>query len=209
MDLHVYDEIVRHNIVNIGEVINLFDQTSLDHALDPPETLTQNGIIASLEGALLSTIETVTVPEGYVGLIMLRSTVARAGLVAPVTYADPGFYGTLTMEIFNSNKWAIHLIPGTHLWNMVIVPAPYEEMYHGRYQGQGAGVVNPKALTMEKDLWTGTQVIQSLSDVHNCAQGWVCEVHRDKPFEHGCSGPGIPCWFPGCALSMIGLDNPQ
>jgi deoxycytidine triphosphate deaminase len=153
MDLHVADEIVRDNIVNMGEVINLFDQVSLDKSLDPPDSLTQNGIIASLERVLLATMEEVAVPEGYVGLIMLRSTVARAGLVAPVTYADAGFYGTLTMEVFNSNKWGIHLIPGTHLWNMVIVPAPYEEIYQGRYQGQGFGVNKPKALSFEKDLY--------------------------------------------------------
>ncbi len=153
MDLHVDDFIVRDNFQSIGEVINLFDQVSLDRSLMPQGPLIGNGIIESHERVLLSTIETVAVPIGFVGLIMLRSTIARAGLIAPVTYADPGFVGTLTMEVFNSSKWGMDLIPGTHLWNMIVVPAPEEEAYNGRYQNQGQGVVGPKALDKDKDLW--------------------------------------------------------
>ncbi len=145
--------IVRDNFASIGEVINLFDQQSLDRSLMPPTALVGNGIIESHERVLLATIEVVEVPLGAVGLIMLRSTIARAGLIAPVTYADPGFVGTLTMEVFNSSKWGMDLIPGTHLWNMILVAAPHEEPYSGRYQNQPQGVVGPKALDKEKSLW--------------------------------------------------------
>lgn len=153
MNLHVDDVIVRDNIVSAGEVINLFDQVSLDRSSDPPTTLTLDGIINPLERVLLASIETVEIPEGHVGLVQLRSTAARAGLIAPATYADAGFRGTLTLEVFNSNKWGIHLIAGTHLWNLVIVAAPLEPMYNGRYQDQGKGVYQSKALSYDKDIY--------------------------------------------------------
>jgi len=155
MDLHVYDEIVRDNLVSIGETVDAFDQVSINRAFDPPATLSQSNIIASLERVLLSTIEEVEIPANHVGLVMLRSTWARLGLIAPATFADPGFYGTLTMEVFNSNKWGITLIPGTALWTLVIVPAPFEPLYEGRYQGQTAGVTLPKALSLDNDLYEG------------------------------------------------------
>lgn len=153
MDLHVDDTVRRDNHAHAGEVINLFDQVSLDKSLMPAEPLTGNSIIEPHERVLLATIEVVKVPKGYVGLIMLRSTVARAGLIAPTTYADSGFIGTLTMEVYNSNKWGLDLQAGTHLWSMVLVPAPFEDDYSGRYQNQPQGVVGPKALDYAKDMW--------------------------------------------------------
>ena len=153
MDLHVDNTIRRDNHAHAGEVINLFDQASLDKSLMPATELTGDSIIEAHERVLLSTVEVVKVPHGYVGLIMLRSTVARAGLIAPTTYADSGFVGTLTMEVFNSNKWGIDLQAGTHIWNMVLVPAPFELDYNGRYQNQPHGVVGPKALDYAKDMW--------------------------------------------------------
>ncbi len=45
MDLHVGDYVQRNNIVSSGEVMNLFDQVSLDKAFDPPTTLTEDGVI--------------------------------------------------------------------------------------------------------------------------------------------------------------------
>ena len=153
MDLHVYDEIVRDNIANPGETLDAFDQFSINRAFDPPTFLSQSNIISSLERVLLSTIEEVEIPAKHVGLVMLRSTWARLGLTAPATFADPGFYGTLTMEIFNSNKWGITIQPGTALWTLVLVPAPFEPLYEGRYQGQTAGVTLPKALSVENDMY--------------------------------------------------------
>ncbi|MCH8014526.1 MAG: hypothetical protein IH823_07095 [Candidatus Dadabacteria bacterium] len=152
MELHVADMMIRDNYPGIGETIDLFNQASLDKSFCPPEPL---GVLHSLERVLLLTVEVVDIPEGYVGLVMLRSTVARSGLMAPVTYADPGFKGTLTMEMFNSNKWELGLRPGCHLWNMLIVPAPFELPYVGRYQGQGNAIVLPKALSFDKDVLYG------------------------------------------------------
>lgn len=96
--------------------------------------------------ALLVTQEEVEVPTGHVGQVELRSTFARLGLILPPTYADPCFKGTLTLEVFNANLNPVLIEAGVHFAEMVIVPAPEEPDYVGRYQGQGADPVPAKAL---------------------------------------------------------------
>lgn len=51
--------------------------------------------------------------------------------------------------------------------------------------------------------------------IHNCAEGWICEKHPQEPWPHfigyddnigtvreECAGPGMPCDYPSCELSM-------
>lgn len=44
---------------------------------------------------------------------------------------------------------------------------------------------------------------------HSCAYGWICEAHLTEPFEHldeqgdRCPGPGEPCRYPRCEMSML------
>lgn len=84
-------------------------------------------------------------PEGMAGIICLRSTWARIGLIAPPTIADPGFLGTLTMEVYNANQSPVLIREGDSIWHMLIVTALFEELYVGRYQGQNS-LTLPKAI---------------------------------------------------------------
>ena len=101
--------------------------------------------IPPLRRALFVSNEIVDIPPKFAGIICLRSTWARLGLIAPPTIADPGFVGTLTMEIFNANLSPILIRPDDSVWHMLIVPAPNEELYSGKYQGQ-IELTLPKAL---------------------------------------------------------------
>lgn len=45
-----------------------------------------------------------------------------------------------------------------------------------------------------------------------CADGWICEEHPDKPWPHDdCAGPGVPCENPACEFSIVraGLLSPR
>lgn len=103
-------------------------------------------VLPPFRRALLSTSDRVHIPHGFVGLLGIRSTWARLGLVSPLTIADPGFYGNLTLEVFNSNQMGILIRTFDVIWNMTLVPAPDEPEYRGRYQAQ-TGVTYPKALS--------------------------------------------------------------
>jgi len=148
MDLSVGVEFmldISPDLYNEG-VIYPQDQRSIDLAFDK-ELLPYE--LSPLERGLFFARERVEIPVGYMGIIGLRSTWARLGLIAPTTFARPGWEGHLTLEIFNANtanSIAIH--EGDVIWEMNIVGAPYEASYEGRYQNQPPAVVLPKALRL-------------------------------------------------------------
>ena len=87
--------------------------------------------------ALFSTQEVVTIPKDAFGLIHIRSTWARKGLFCPATIADPGFNGTLTLEVLNGSTQYIEVKKGDSLWSLNLVPTWGEiEPYNGKYQNQ-------------------------------------------------------------------------
>jgi dCTP deaminase len=101
-------------------------------------------VINPNEHVLLTTEEYIELPDDVVGLVNLRSTFARAGLVIPPTVVDAGFKGQLTIELIGSN-FPVVLKPGMRFLHLVLVKTlnPVEKPYNGKYQGQ-VGVVPPR-----------------------------------------------------------------
>jgi len=91
------------------------------------------------EFALGRTIEMVNMPDNLVGRIEGKSSVGRLGLMIHITagYIDPGFSGTVTLELF-----CVHPLP-VMLWPMDLIAqisfhemrSPARKPYRGRYQG--------------------------------------------------------------------------
>ncbi len=152
MDLHTGATYVMDEAWDYSHIMDPYDQESINISFGVfPWTTGPQGdylplVLDPLKRVLLHTTEVVEVPLESVGLVQLRSTFARMGLMIPSTYADAGFKGTLTMEVFNSSIHRIRIHPGMHMWNMVIVPAHYELAYGGRYMDQGNNVVMPRAI---------------------------------------------------------------
>jgi dCTP deaminase len=95
--------------------------------------------------ALASTAETIRIPDFLVGRIEGKSTLARQGLVVHSTagFIDPGFIGTLTLELSNVSAWPIRLSPGMKIAQISFeyvdgkVDIPYGSAKLGsHYQGQ-------------------------------------------------------------------------
>lgn len=93
---------------------------------------------------LAETAETVTLPRDLAARIEGKSTIGRqALLVHTAGFVDPGFEGTLTLELANVTDYPIGVQPGqliAQLWfHMLLEPAerPYGSPGLGsRYQGQ-------------------------------------------------------------------------
>ncbi len=94
---------------------------------------------------LASTIETVEIPDDLVARVEGKSTIARAGIAVHVTagYIDPGFRGTITLELVNQSAHTVSLRPGMPIaqlsFHSLTTPAerPYGTTGLGsRYQGQ-------------------------------------------------------------------------
>lgn len=67
-------------------------------------------IIKPLEKMLASTVETVKIPPDLMGEIKGKSSIARLGLqVECAGLCDPGFEGTITLELFNQSNRVIDL----------------------------------------------------------------------------------------------------
>lgn len=75
------------------------------------------------------TFEYLNMPEDWLGYVAGRSSWGRVGLViATATFVNPGFKGTITLEIANLGQVPVALIPLTRIAQLVFHPmAPHEE----------------------------------------------------------------------------------
>lgn len=102
-------------------------------------------IIYPHERVLATTLEWIEMPHDLVGIINLRSTFARAGLMIPPTTIDAGFKGNITVEVIGG-QLPVKIYPGQRFLHVLFIrtSSPVYKPYQGKYQGQ-SGVTPPKA----------------------------------------------------------------
>jgi dCTP deaminase len=120
---------------------------------DPPTNLTEavtvgdgeSFVIHPGEFVLGRTLEWVELPEDIVSRIEGKSSIGRLGLIVHATagFIDPGFSGTLTLEITNLTRIPIRLTPGLPIAQLsfMTLDKPAERPYGhpdlgSHYQGQ-------------------------------------------------------------------------
>lgn len=91
---------------------------------------------------LARTRESITLPADLVAFVEGRSSVGRAGLfIHNAGWVDPGFQGTITLELFNALPNPILVPAGMRICQLVVAETkgcPIHESYKGKYQGQEA-----------------------------------------------------------------------
>lgn len=91
---------------------------------------------------LASTAETLLLTEQTTARLEGKSSLARLGVGVHTTagFIDPGFYGQITLEIFNQSMNWITLIPGKAVGQLVFESLASKPVYDykvtGRYQNQ-------------------------------------------------------------------------
>lgn len=106
---------------------------------EPDAFLVQPG-----EFVLGVTMESITVPDDLVVRVEGRSSLGRLGIIVHSTagFVDPGFSGTITLEISNLNRMPVALYPGMRIcqlaFEMMTSPAetPYNLKPNSKYLGQ-------------------------------------------------------------------------
>ncbi|OGJ64860.1 dCTP deaminase [Candidatus Peribacteria bacterium RIFCSPHIGHO2_12_FULL_55_11] len=101
-------------------------------------------IVQPGEFVLGVTQETITVPDDLVVRVEGRSSLGRLGIIIHSTagFVDPGFSGTITLEISNLNRLPVALYPGMRIcqlaFEMMSSPAdmPYHKKPGSKYQHQ-------------------------------------------------------------------------
>jgi len=89
--------------------------------------------------ALGDTVERVQLPNDLAGTLSGKSTLGRQFVVVHITagHIDPGFRGTITLEIKNIGHTPIQLKPGTPIAQLIVTRLDSSSRgYHGRYQDQ-------------------------------------------------------------------------
>jgi dCTP deaminase len=96
---------------------------------------------------LCSTIERVKIPKYLCGRIEGKSSIGRLGLIVHVTagYIDPGFDGTLTLEMFNLSSVPIKVYPNIKIaqLSLSLLKTPSKKSY-GEYGNKYQGQIDPK-----------------------------------------------------------------
>lgn len=141
--------------LNLGasfQVFHNFRVPAIDLA-DPPSHLTEHVSIGEQESFVIHpgefvlgrTEEYVELPDDLVARIEGKSSLGRLGLIVHATagFVDPGFKGTLTLEITNLTRVPIVLWPGKPIAQLsfMTLDAPAERPYGhpelgSHYQGQ-------------------------------------------------------------------------
>jgi dCTP deaminase len=143
--------------LRLGDSFRVFHNhrvTAID-LREPPTNLTEEVAIGPDEPfaihpgefALGRTLEHVRIPDDIVARIEGKSSLGRLGLIVHATagFVDPGFEGTLTLEITNLTRVPIKLYPGLLIAQLsfMALDAPAEHPYGSaalgsHYQGQVA-----------------------------------------------------------------------
>jgi dCTP deaminase len=115
---------------------------------EPSDDLTEVVDVAEGERFILhpgdfvlgSTLERVALPDDLVARLEGKSSLGRLGLLIHSTagYVDPGFDGTITLELSNVAKLPISIHPGMAIGQISFLQmtTPVDAPYRGKYQGQ-------------------------------------------------------------------------
>ncbi|MGC8969045.1 MAG: dCTP deaminase [Conexivisphaera sp.] len=92
---------------------------------------------------LILTEEYLELPSDIVGIVNLRSTWARRGLLIPPTVVDAGYRGRLTLAV-RGPPYALSVRRGERVWHLLLAEShPAGTPYSGRYQGSTGLVPAP------------------------------------------------------------------
>jgi deoxycytidine triphosphate deaminase len=75
----------------------------------------------------------VKLPEGVAAQLIIRSTLARNGLILRSGLYDSGFEGHIGCVIHNLHNWDAYIAPGTRVGQIFFVEAGTSGMYSGSY----------------------------------------------------------------------------
>lgn len=109
------------------------------------ETLTEDSmIIKPGEFILAATMEHFAFPNDISGIVKGRSSIGRIGLsVQNAGFIDPGFNGTITLELKNDSNIPICLPKGYPIGQVIfletmLVSRPYSGKYNGQIEATGS-----------------------------------------------------------------------
>ncbi len=142
--------------LRLGSTFKLYEHSKFA-VLDPKRPETFHGLMRTIvvaegesyivqpgEFVLGVTQETITLPDDLVARVEGRSSLGRLGIIVHSTagFVDPGFSGTITLEISNLNRMPVALYPGMRICQLAFevmssaAETPYNKKPFSKYQNQ-------------------------------------------------------------------------
>jgi dCTP deaminase len=92
-------------------------------------------------GRLASAMETFRMPKDVLAIVHDKSSWARRFVTVQNTVIEPGWYGSLTLELTNHRPWPVYIRAGTPIAQVVFhkLDEATCQPYRGKYQGQAPG----------------------------------------------------------------------
>lgn len=102
---------------------------------------------------LVATVEKVELSETVLGILHLRSSLAREGFIASLALVDPGFRGQLTISLYNAGGRSVSLRKGDRFLQLTLfrLGNPAQRSYVGNYQNS-RGVVKSRRKKIPRQL---------------------------------------------------------
>lgn len=119
------DVVVRYGMQNVEDLYEY-------HTVENGEVLLRRG-----ECVLACSANSIRIPQGYMGLVQTKGTLARLFVAAQCSSAqiDPGFQGKITLELVNHSTFAVSINVGMPVANVYLLrcstdnPSPYRGGY--------------------------------------------------------------------------------
>lgn len=94
---------------------------------------------------LAATAERVELSENLLGILHIRSSLAREGVIASLALVDPGFRGQLTVSLYNAGDRPVRIVRGERFIQMSLLRlgTPATQSYNGKYQ-DSTGIVESR-----------------------------------------------------------------
>jgi dCTP deaminase len=94
---------------------------------------------------LAATMEKVGLPNNFLGILHLRSSFAREGVIASVALVDPGYQGQLTISLYNAGARRVIIKEAERFVQLTLfrLGKPAKRSYTGQYQNS-SGVVKSR-----------------------------------------------------------------
>jgi dCTP deaminase len=101
--------------------------------------------IPSGRNQLVATLERVELPDDLVGTLHIRSSLARAGIIASLALVDPGYRGQLTISLYNAGTEPFRMSKGDRFVQMTLhaLSTKTQRSYRGKYQ-DSQGIVETR-----------------------------------------------------------------
>ncbi len=94
---------------------------------------------------LAATLERVELSARILGILHIRSSFAREGIIASLALVDPGFKGQLTISLYNAGESRVNVRESERFVQLTLfrLRSPSRQSYRGRYQNS-LGIVKSR-----------------------------------------------------------------